>query len=178
MAAPPPPQPPVGRDAPIPIATGTRPPAPPGMVAVPAAALSGRQQQIMQQAGANIGVMTGLATGGGADIVTGAVAGGFIGQQLGRYQRAAAMSDQNAPMVFVDVNSRAGRRAIRRQKRQERRSGVGVSSSADNKKSRGWFKSLFGGGSRREGDSGSSDGEGDSAATGKENKPSGIDTKK
>jgi len=171
-------QPPVGVDAPIPIATGTRPPAPPGMVAVPAAALSGRQQQAMQQAGASIGVMTGLAAGGGADIVTGAVAGGFIGQQLGRYQRAAAMNDPNAPMVFVDVNSRAGRRAIRRQKRQERRSGVGVSSSA--KKSRGWFMSLFGGDNKREGDSGASDGEGEGATAGKKehSKPSGIDAKK
>jgi len=179
MAPPPPQQPPVGPDAPIPIATGSRPPAPPGMVAVPAAALSGRQQHAMQQAGANIGVMTGLAAGGGADIVTGAVAGGFIGQQLGRYQRTAAMSDPNAPMVFVDVNSRAGRRAIRRQKRRERRSGVGVTSSTDKKKSQGWFKSLFGGGSKRDGDSSSSDGEGESGTTGKtESKPSGIDAEK
>jgi hypothetical protein len=130
------------------------------MVAVPAAALSGRQQHAAQMAGSNIGVMAGLMTGGGADVATGAVAGGFIGQQIGRYQRTAAMSDPNAPMVFVDVNSRAGRRAIRRQKRWQRRNGGGGCQPEDKKKSQGWLKRLFGGGSKKDGDSSSSDNDG------------------
>jgi len=158
---------PVDPKTPIPIDPGTYPPAPPGMVAVPAAALSGRQQHAAQLAGANIGVDSGLAAGGGADIVTGAVVGGLIGQQIGRYQHAVAMSDPNAPMVFVDENSRAGRRAIRRQKRQQRRqrtSGSSGSPAAVEKKSHGWLKSLFGGGSK---DSSSSDREGDDGKTGK-----------
>lgn len=158
---------PVDPKSPIPIASGTHPPAPPGMVAVPAAALSGRQQHAAQLAGSNIGVMSGLAAGGGADIVTGAIAGGLIGQQIGRYQHASAMSDPNAPMVFVDENSRAGRRAIRRQKRRQRRqrtNGDGGSPAAVKKKSHGWLKSLFGGGSKG---SSSSDSEGDDGKTGK-----------
>ena len=83
-------------------------------------------------------------TGGGTDFVTDAVAGNFVGQQLGRYQRTAAMSDPNAPMVFVDANSRAGRRAIRRQNRRQRRSGGGGSQPEDQKKSQGWLRRLFG----------------------------------
>lgn len=132
------------------VAVPTRPPAPPGMVAVPAAALSGRQQHAAQQAGAQIGVLGGLAAGGGGDIVTGAVAGGLIGQQIGQYQRHAAMNDPNAPMVFVDENSRAGRRAIRREGRRERRAGRwgshGGGDDADKagaKQGRGWLTSLF-----------------------------------
>lgn len=154
MAEPPQEQP----KGPIPIAPGTRPPAPPGMVAVPAAALSGRQQHAAQMAGANIGVIGGLAGGGGADIVTGAVVGGWIGQQVGRYERAAVMSDPNAPMVFVDENSRAGRRAIRRQKRRQRRMGGGGSPSAE-KKNQSWFKSLFGSGNKDDGDRSASESE-------------------
>ena len=103
---------------PIPIAPGTNPPAPPGYVAVPLAALSGRQQAAMQQAGQNIGVVGGLAAGGG-----------FVGQQVGRAQRSIAMHDPAAPMVFVDENSRVGRRAVRRQGR----GGFG------------WLRRLFGG---------------------------------
>ena len=167
MATPQPQQVPVDPKSPIPIASGTHPPAPPGMVAVPAAALSGRQQHAAQLAGSNIGVTSGLIAGGGADIVTGAIAGSLIGQEIGRYQRAAAMSDPNAPMVFVDENSRAGRRAIRRQKRRQRRQGTGndgASPAADKKKSTGWLKGLFG--SARK-DSSSSDSEDDGGKTGK-----------
>lgn len=81
---------PAGPRAPIAIAPGTNPPAPPGMVAVPMAALSGRQKNAMQQAGQRIGVLGGLAAGGGGDLVEGAVVGGYIGQQLGQAQRSAA----------------------------------------------------------------------------------------
>jgi hypothetical protein len=131
------------------------------MVAVPAAALSGRQQHAAQLAGSNIGVMAGLMTGGDTDFVADTVAGGFVGQQLGRYQRTVAMSDPNAPMVFVDVNSRAGRRAIRRQKRWQRRNGGGGSQPENKKKSQGWLKRLFGGSSKMDRDSSSNDNEGD-----------------
>lgn len=118
---------------PIPIAPGTYPPAPPGYVAVPLAALSGQQQVAMQQAGQNIGVMGGLMAGGGADVVEGAVIGNYVGQQVGRAQRSAAMHDPAAPMVFVDENSRVGRRAVRR---RARRQGGGNFS---------WLKRMFGG---------------------------------
>ncbi|CAK7234851.1 hypothetical protein SBRCBS47491_009089 [Sporothrix bragantina] len=98
--------------APILIAPGTYPEPPPGMVAVPVAALSGRQQNMMQHTGQQIGVMGGMVAGGGGDMVTGAVVGGFVGQQIGQMQRHAAMHDPAAPMAFVDENSRAGRRAL------------------------------------------------------------------
>jgi hypothetical protein len=111
-------------------------------------------------AGSNIGVMAGLMTGGGSDFVTDTVVGGLVGQQVGRYQRTAAMSDPNAPMVFVDANSRAGRRAIRRQKRWQRRHGGGGSQPEDKKKSQSWLKRLFGGASKEDRDSNSSDNEG------------------
>jgi len=121
---------------------GERPAAPPGMVAVPAAALSGAQQHAAQQAGTNIGMMGGAMAGsGGADMANGAVLGGYIGQQIGRYERTAAMHDPNAPMVLVDENSRAGRRAVRRQKRREGREGGN------------WLKRVFGfGGSKKSGE--------------------------
>lgn len=45
---------------------GTNPEPPAGMVAVPVAALPGRQQNQMQQAGQQIGVVRGLMAGGGA----------------------------------------------------------------------------------------------------------------
>jgi hypothetical protein len=153
------------QQGPIPISPGPIPPAPPGMVAIPAAALSGRHQNAAQHAGGNIGVMAGIFTEGGSDFVTDAVAGNFVGQQIGRYQRTAAMHDPNAPMVFVDVNSRAGRRAIRRQKRQQRRSGRRGSASADKGKSGGWFKRWFGGGSKSDGDKSSSEDEGEEGKT-------------
>ncbi|KIH93241.1 hypothetical protein SPBR_03344 [Sporothrix brasiliensis 5110] len=122
--------------APIFIAPGTYPDPPPGMVAVPVAALSGRQQNQMQQAGQQIGVVGGLVAGGGGDMITGAVVGGYAGQQIGRMQRQAAMHDPTAPMVFVDVNSRVGRRAVRRRARR-----YGDDGERDRM---GWLKGLFG----------------------------------
>jgi len=114
--------------------TAAAPPAaPPGMVAVPAAALLGRQQHAAQQAGTNIGVMAGVVEGSGGNMWVDAAVGGYVGQQVGRYQRQAAMHDPNAPMVYVDENSRAGRRAVRRAGRKERRQGGG------------WLSRFFGG---------------------------------
>ncbi|CAK7205123.1 hypothetical protein SEUCBS139899_007888 [Sporothrix eucalyptigena] len=122
--------------APILIAPGTNPEPPAGMVAVPVAALSGRQQNQMQQAGQQIGVVGGLVADGGGSVVAGAVVGGYVGQQLGRIQRQAAMHDPAAPMVFVDENSRAGRRAVRRRARRY---------GPDGERDRlGWLKGLFG----------------------------------
>ncbi|KAL1889061.1 hypothetical protein Sste5346_009126 [Sporothrix stenoceras] len=122
--------------APILIVPGTNPEPPAGMVAVPVAALSGRQQNQMQQAGQQIGVVGGLVAGGGGDMVAGSVVGGYVGQQFGRMQRQAAMHDPAAPMVFVDENSRAGRRAVRRQARRY---------GPDGERDRlGWLKGLFG----------------------------------
>jgi len=121
------------------------------MVAVPLAALSGRQQNLLQQTGAQIGAMGGLAVGGGADMAAGAAAGGYIGQQIGRMERQLAMHDPNAQLVFVDASSRAGRRALRRRGRRQARYGGG-GSSCDGPASEGekpkkfaWLKSLFGG---------------------------------
>lgn len=51
-------------------------------------------------------------------------------------QQQAAMHDPAAPMVLVDENSRAGRRAVRRQARRY---------GPDDERDRmGWLKGLFG----------------------------------
>ena len=106
-----------------PVAPSAVPQAPPGMVAVPAAALRGNpgvgfQSGMMGGSGLAYGLGDGSL---GTDMAIAGIGGNVIGQRYKSHEIRQAMADPYAPMVYVDEDSRAGRRALRRQRRQERR---------------------------------------------------------